>query len=73
MGHWTGGNHGAHHLCPQGTVLVKKASSGGLSEPSGDRTADISSERPGILTWLMSKAYALDCLHSFPGVNLEFK
>lgn len=41
--------------------------------PRGDRAADIRSERPGICAWLMSKANAFDCLHFFPGLNLEFK
>lgn len=54
-------------------MLIKKAASGNLTGPRGNGVANMDSERPGILTWLMSKANALDCLHSFPGLNLEFK
>lgn len=63
--------------CPppwlQGPVLIKMATSGDLTGLREDRAADTNSERPGILTWLMSPTNVLDCLHSLLGQNLEFR
>lgn len=58
---------------PSGYHADKEGSLRGPYWTGEDRATDIRSERPRILTWLMSKANALDCLHSFPGLNLEFK
>lgn len=59
-------HHAGYHADKEGSLRRPAG-------PRGNRGAAISPERPGICTWLTSKANALDSLYSFPGLNLEFK